>query len=102
MRQGAAIMVLLLFAILQQQRAIMGVQQVFQSSPGFLPKRLHGFAMLSKFRGVDANEPYPAAVLEFYGIAVIDVDDMHAFAGVIGRTGSCQRLSTRDAGQNED
>jgi hypothetical protein len=42
------------------------------------------------------------AVLEFYDIAVIDVDDMHAFAGVIGRTGSCQRLSTRDAGQNED
>jgi hypothetical protein len=27
---------------------------------------------------------------------------MHALAGVIGRTGSCQRLSTRAAGQNED
>jgi hypothetical protein len=100
MRQGAAIVVLLLFAILQQQGVIIGVQQVFQSPPGCLPKRLHGFAMLSEFRGVDADEPYPAAVPEFYGIPV--VDDMHALAGVIGRTGSCQRLSTRAAGQNED
>jgi len=102
MCQHATIVIVLLFAVLQQQPMVIRIQQAYQTCPGCLRKGLHGFALVLEFRGIDANETYPATILQLYRVAVVDIYDVHAFAGVIGRAGSCQRRPVQVAGQDDE
>jgi hypothetical protein len=102
MCQHAAIVIVLLFVVLQQQPVVIRVQQACQACSGCLRKWLHGFAFVFEFRGIDANETYPTTISQLYRVAVIDIYDVHTFAGVIGRAGSCQRRPVQVDGQDDE
>ena len=101
MCQHPAIMIVLLFAVLQQQPVVIRVQQACQACSGCLRKWLHGFALVFEFRGIDANETYPTTISQLYRVTVIDIYDMHTFVGVIGRACCCQRLPVKVTGQEQ-
>ena len=86
MGQQATVMVMLLGAGLQVQRAIVCVEKVIQKGPRLVCECLVFLAVTADFRCIDAYEAQIAAIRQLDSVAVVDVGHFYLFVGMDGRT----------------